>query len=201
MEREMEHMTDSTRNNEKRIFSYLREREAAGLPSPTIEEIRAATGIGSTSTVRKALSNLEDLGKITRMRGQSRSIRTTGGTADECRKVPVMDEEGSESGKLLMIDEKLLDGGDMQAIPGYLFVRSAIGERDYAVIDTERVPQEGDQIVTHEEEGLRLRRYHPYMLEAIGGDDPIMPDASGQWQGGIRVMGTVILRLHIFRAD
>lgn len=196
MEREMEHMTGSTRNKtEDKILVYLREREAAGLPSPTIEEIRRALGIGSTSTVRKALTNLENAGKITWIRGQSRSVRVVDGQEGECRQVPVMAADGRESGRFLMIDSNLLDDGAIQAVPGNLFIHSAIGDCDYAVINTERAPQEGNLIATREEEGFRLRRFHPYMLEAVGSDDPLIPERDAEWPDGCQLAGVIILTI------
>lgn len=177
-----------------KVFGYLQEREAAGLPSPTIEEIRSALSIGSTSTVRNALSRLADEGRIAWIRGQSRSIRVLDGQGGGCRKVPVMTEDGQESGRFLMIDETLLPDSVAVAVPGRMFwdkIPGAIG----FIIMKDAVPQEGSVIVTREDGKYRLRRYHSFMLEALYADDPIMLDRCGTWPENCLLAGVVTLSI------
>ena len=178
-----------------KIFLYLQEREAASLPPPTIEEIRVSVDVGSTSTVRNALEKLEKEKKITWMRGQSRSIRTTGGTADECRKVPVMNEDGSESGRAITVDKALLPDEEHLAVPGYMLAHDVVGDGGFVIIKEDTGLQEGNIIVTLEDGKYRLRRYHSFMLEALGADDPIVIDSNGTWPGECVLVGLAVMAI------
>lgn len=60
-----------------RVFKVITEALADGLP-PTVREICAVTGIKSTSTVHRILSDLEEKGYIIRSGGNSRGIRIQG---------------------------------------------------------------------------------------------------------------------------
>ncbi len=58
------------------VFDFLVKKRAEGIP-PTVREICAATGIGSTSTVHAILTALEEMGYITVDRRNSRGIKIT----------------------------------------------------------------------------------------------------------------------------
>lgn len=65
------------KENERRVYEYLKERMEDGLP-PTVREICRATGLKSTSSVHAYLRLLEEKGLITRDRGLNRAIHLTG---------------------------------------------------------------------------------------------------------------------------
>ena len=60
-------------NKQQKVYDFLLECESRGLP-PTVREICAATGLGSTSTAFSILNALEEKGLITRASGSSRAI-------------------------------------------------------------------------------------------------------------------------------
>ena len=180
------------------ILSWLNVRQAAGEIPPSLKEIAEECGIGSTSTVREYLAEMEKDGLIVWERGKNRSVRTAGvaqgavGTTAEMggvRKVPVMGTSGT-----VALDTALVDGEELIAVPGRLFARSDIGSGDYVIVDAAAEAEDGGMIATREQAGFRLRRYHPFMLEAIGGDDPVMID-NGRMPEGIEIIGVVRLEI------
>lgn len=62
------------KEKQQKVFDFLVKKRAEGIP-PTVREICAATGIGSTSTVHAILTALEDMGYITVDRRNSRGIK------------------------------------------------------------------------------------------------------------------------------
>ena len=60
-------------SKQQKVYDFLLECESRGLP-PTVREICAATGLGSTSTAFSILNVLEEKGLITRASGSSRAI-------------------------------------------------------------------------------------------------------------------------------
>ena len=60
-------------SKQQKVYDFLLECESRGLP-PTVREICAATGLGSTSTAFSILNSLEEKGLITRASGSSRAI-------------------------------------------------------------------------------------------------------------------------------
>ena len=60
-------------SKQQKVYDFLLECESRGLP-PTVREICAATGLGSTSTAFSILNALEEKGLITRASGSSRAI-------------------------------------------------------------------------------------------------------------------------------
>lgn len=65
------------KENERKVYEYLKGRMENGLP-PTVREICRATGLRSTSSVHAHLKSLEDKGLITRDRGLNRAIHLAG---------------------------------------------------------------------------------------------------------------------------
>ena len=61
------------KENERRVYEYLKSRMEDGLP-PTVREICHATGLKSTSSVHAYLKALEEEGLITRDRGVNRGL-------------------------------------------------------------------------------------------------------------------------------
>lgn len=180
-------------SRKEKMYEYLRKRQATGEIPPSLSEIAEGCGIGSTSTVREYLAVLEMEGLISWERGKNRSVRVVGlaetEDAERVQRIPVMGDSGA-----VMLDAALVDGDGLIAVPGRLFARSVVGAGDYVIVDTADVAVDGELVVTRESSGLRLRKYHSYMLEAVSGDDPVMIE-SGRTPEGIEIIGVVRLEI------
>ena len=78
----------SLNDTQRRIYDFLVERSADGIP-PSVREIGTAVGLRSTSSVQANLDALEDKGYITRDPMLKRSIRIVGQN-DNITQVPIV---------------------------------------------------------------------------------------------------------------
>ena len=78
----------SLNDTQRRIYDFLVERSADGIP-PSVREIGTAVGLRSTSSVQANLDALEEKGYITRDPMLKRSIRTVGQN-DNITQVPIV---------------------------------------------------------------------------------------------------------------
>ena len=78
----------SLNDTQRRIYDFLVERSADGIP-PSVREIGTAVGLRSTSSVQANLDALEEKGYITRDPMLKRSIRIVGQN-DNITQVPIV---------------------------------------------------------------------------------------------------------------
>lgn len=78
----------SSNDTQRRIYDFLVERSADGIP-PSVREIGTAVGLRSTSSVQANLDALEEKGYITRDPMLKRSIRIVGQN-DNITQVPIV---------------------------------------------------------------------------------------------------------------
>lgn len=129
---------------EAEVFKVITEALAEGLP-PTVREICAQTGIKSTSTVHRILSDLEEKGYITRFGGNSRGIRIQGSSPSS--QVPVLGKVTAGQPILAVEDIEGYIPFPVNSSEGLFALRvSGLSMRDAGILDGDIIIADKNQI-------------------------------------------------------
>lgn len=172
--------------SERVVYEYICQAITEKDRSPSLEEVRNACCMRSSSGVRNVVLRLERKGLITYEKGKKRSVR------------PVVPESGSTEirakrevdGRTVILpletaggiqDELALDAAVFKdadrAVSSDLFEKSNLSDGDIVLVSAaDKDVADGDYLVVSEGGKYRIRRYRGFMLASVddGYDDPIM---------------------------
>lgn len=177
------------------VFKVISRYLAQGIP-PTVREICAHTGIKSTSTVHRILSELEELGYITRFGGNSRGIRINGSAPSS--QVPVLGKVTAGQPILAVEDiegyipfpVKNADGLFALRVSGLSMKNAGILDGDIIIADKNQTVRSGMIVVAMIEEEATVKR-----LGFENGKPVLFPeneDFEPIYAEGIDILGKVV---------
>ena len=140
---------------EQQIYDYIVDVISRGECSPTVRDIKDATGIASTSTVHSYLQRLEDKGYIQKEQGKCRTLRTG---ENFSLSIPVL---GKVAAGLPIFAEENYDGYISVQVPGGYpkesvfalrvegasMVEAGILDGDYVIINKTPCAENGQIVV------------------------------------------------------
>ena len=148
--------TAALTRRQRDIYACLEDREAQGLPPPSLDELCRAMGVSSRGSMHKHVQGLIEGGLVEPMDGRHRSVRLRRETVEGPGRLPLLGRiaagrpiEALENPEPVEVPERLRGGGRCYALEvrGDSMVEEGILDGDWIVVESRGHARNGEVVV------------------------------------------------------